>query len=74
MGRSWGCPAVRPEIAQPLIDAISGGSLLWVYYPDREWLSASDFLDDQPPDGEPTRLTNALDLGGGAAADEPAGR
>jgi len=31
LGRSLGCPAVRPEIARPLIDAIKGGGLLFVY-------------------------------------------
>lgn len=72
MGRSWGCPAVRPEIAQDLIDAISGGSLLWVYYPDRAWLSASNFLGDAAHEETRSRLTAAV--GGRAAAAEPAGR
>jgi L,D-transpeptidase catalytic domain len=31
LGRSYGCPAVRPEIARPLIDAIKGGGLLFAY-------------------------------------------
>lgn len=43
IGRSWGCPAVRPEIAQPLIDSIKDGQLLFVYYPDQHWLDASSF-------------------------------
>ncbi len=38
IGRSWGCPAVRPAIARILIDAIKGGSVLWIYYPHEEWL------------------------------------
>jgi hypothetical protein len=45
IGRSWGCPAVRPEISKDLIDAIKGGSLVWVYYPDKKWLEQSPFLD-----------------------------
>lgn len=33
LGRSLGCPAVRPEIARPLIDAVKGGGLLYAYSP-----------------------------------------
>jgi L,D-transpeptidase catalytic domain len=33
LGRSLGCPAVRPEIAHALIDAIKGGSLVFAYAP-----------------------------------------
>ena len=47
IGRSWGCPAVRPGIAKILIDAIKEGSVLWVYYPHEEWLEESDFLDEE---------------------------
>jgi len=46
IGRSWGCPAVRPAISEELIDAIKGGSLVWIYYPDEEWLDESTFLDE----------------------------
>ena len=45
IGRSWGCPAVRPEISKELIDTIKGGSLVWVYYPDEQWIEKSPFLD-----------------------------
>jgi len=31
LGRSLGCPAVRPEIAQSLIDSVKGGGLLFAY-------------------------------------------
>ena len=44
IGRSWGCPVLRPEISTSLIDTIKEGSLLWVYYPDHKWLSESRFL------------------------------
>jgi len=47
IGRSWGCPAVRPEIVNALIDLIKEGSVLWVYYPHEEWLEESEFLDDE---------------------------
>ncbi len=45
VGRSWGCPAVRPAIAKELIDAIKGGSVVWIYYPDTRWLEKSTFID-----------------------------
>jgi hypothetical protein len=41
VGRSWGCPAVRQEIARPLIDAIKDGQYLFAYYPDSKWLQHS---------------------------------
>jgi hypothetical protein len=44
LGRSFGCPAVRPEVARPLIDTLKDGSLLFAYFPDRKWLSQSRFL------------------------------
>jgi len=46
VGRSWGCPAVRPGISRQLIDAIKDGSVLWIYYPHEEWLEESEFLDE----------------------------
>lgn len=44
LGRSWGCPAVRPEVSQKIIDTIRGGSPIFAYYPDKSWLSNSAFL------------------------------
>ncbi len=35
IGRSWGCPAVRPEISRQLIEAVQGGALLLSYYPEK---------------------------------------
>ena len=45
LGRSLGCPAVRPEVAHALIDAIKGGGLLFAYYPDAAWLKSSALLN-----------------------------
>jgi len=45
LGRSLGCPAVRPEIARALIDAIKGGGLVFAYYPDQAWLKTSAYLN-----------------------------
>jgi len=44
LGRSWGCPAVRQEVARMMIDTLKGGALLFAYYPDRKWLKESPLL------------------------------
>jgi hypothetical protein len=44
LGRSWGCPALRAGIAREVIDRVKGGSLVFAYYPDQRWLSASQYL------------------------------
>ena len=44
LGRSWGCPAVRPEIAKKLIDLLRGGTAIFAYYPDAQYLAKSEFL------------------------------
>jgi hypothetical protein len=44
LGRSHGCPAVRDDVARELIDRVKGGSLVFSYYPDAEWLERSRFL------------------------------
>lgn len=44
IGRSWGCPALRTAIASKVIDTIRGGSVIFSYYPDQEWLQRSRFL------------------------------
>jgi hypothetical protein len=47
LGRSFGCPAVRPAVARSLIDTLSDGHLLFAYYPDPDWLAASPFVGCQ---------------------------
>ncbi|HEX2835265.1 MAG TPA: murein L,D-transpeptidase catalytic domain family protein [Thermoanaerobaculia bacterium] len=44
LGRSWGCPAVRSEVARKIIDTVRGGSPVFAYYPDKDWLSSSTFV------------------------------
>ena len=39
LGRSWGCPAVRVEIAKPMIDALKGGNFIYSHGPGTEALS-----------------------------------
>ncbi len=31
LGRSWGCPALPPDLTRPIIDAIKEGSVLYIY-------------------------------------------
>ena len=47
LGRSQGCPAVRPAIAGKLIDTLQRGSYVFAYYPQQEWLKKSQFLNAQ---------------------------
>jgi len=51
LGRSWGCPAVRQEMARAIIDTLKGGTLLFAYYPDSKWLSESEYLSCGKPRG-----------------------
>ena len=44
LGRSWGCPAVRKEVARKMIDTLRGGSPIFAYYPDQNWLKQSEFV------------------------------
>lgn len=44
VGRSWGCPAVSPALAASLINTIKKDSIVFAYYPDKQWLSHSQFL------------------------------
>lgn len=44
LGRSQGCPAVSTTDCSPIVRAISGGSCLFIYYPDNTYLKTSVFL------------------------------
>jgi hypothetical protein len=58
LGRSFGCPALPPEMNDTIINVIKEGSVLFCYYPDPDYLihspilsnlfkrSANDFLPD----------------------------
>jgi hypothetical protein len=70
LGRSWGCPALRPEVARQVIDSLKGGQMLFAYYPDRNWLEKSPFLDcGKKADG--TRLAQAGAVTGGNVRSRP---
>ncbi len=46
LGRSSGCLAVENHLAPKLIQTIQEGSLVFSYYPDKNWLKNSAFLLD----------------------------
>ena len=45
IGRSLGCPAVRPEIAQMVIDNLEGGQFMYAWHSDSEWREDSAHLN-----------------------------
>lgn len=48
IGRSQGCPAVRPQIARQVIDKLKDGQFMFSWYPDQRWLKSSPYLNCQP--------------------------
>jgi hypothetical protein len=56
LGRSWGCPAVRPAVAQKLIDTLKDGQFLFAWYPAQGWAGARGYAHcpltagHEPPD------------------------
>lgn len=59
LGRSLGCPAVRPAVARTLIDSIRGGTFVFAYYPDRDWLQKSLLLSGECGDAAPVLATHS---------------
>ncbi len=43
-GRSWGCPAIGKSLAKPIINTIKNGTVLFAYYPDKFFLSHSNYI------------------------------
>jgi L,D-transpeptidase-like protein len=48
IGRSLGCPAVRPEVADSLIETIRDGTLFFAYYPDSSYAARSAYVGVSP--------------------------
>lgn len=44
LGRSWGCPALRPAVAKQVIDSLKNGQMIFSYYPNTDWLAHSPFI------------------------------
>jgi len=45
LGRSLGCPALPPDLNKPIIETIKGGSCLFIYNPDNNYLAQSSLLN-----------------------------
>lgn len=45
LGRSWGCPALPESLNKPIINKIKDGNMLFIYYPDQEYLKKSSILN-----------------------------
>ena len=48
IGRSLGCPAVRPEVGRMVVDQLKGGQYLFAWHPDRRWLPNNHYLNCKP--------------------------
>lgn len=44
IGRSWGCPAVPRALAEPIINTIKDKNVLFIYYPNQQYLEQSEWL------------------------------
>lgn len=44
LGRSFGCPAVPEKLSRPIIDAIKGGSVMYIYADKSDYLAQSSIL------------------------------
>lgn len=45
IGRSHGCPAVRPEVASMVVDSLKGGQFMFSWFPDDHWLATSALIN-----------------------------
>jgi hypothetical protein len=45
LGRSWGCPALPTGVSKEIIDKISGGSCLFIYGNDQEYIKSSKIIN-----------------------------
>ncbi len=48
LGLTWGCPAINPAHIRPVINTLSGGTLIFAYANDPAWLKNSRFLQLKP--------------------------
>lgn len=48
LGRSWGCPALPVALNRPIIDAIKGGTALFIYSDNAKYLASSKWLKKYP--------------------------
>lgn len=46
LGRSFGCPAIPPALTRPIINTIKGGSVMFIYAPEENYLAKSSILNN----------------------------
>lgn len=54
LGRSWGCPAVASNAIGKVIDYIGGGTCLFIYAPQKNYIASSSWVNrkiDRLPEG-----------------------
>jgi hypothetical protein len=44
LGRSYGCPAVPMDIHKEIVKELAGGTVLFIYYPDKDYMVKSKLL------------------------------
>lgn len=42
-GNSWGCMAIAQTLSKPVINAIKNGSVMFAYFPNKQYLSKSKY-------------------------------
>ncbi|HVT18908.1 MAG TPA: murein L,D-transpeptidase catalytic domain family protein [Thermoanaerobaculia bacterium] len=60
LGRSWGCPALSPQIAHHVIDTIKDGTFVYSYSADHTWLRAATQTACKSPAPAPAPSAPAL--------------
>lgn len=45
-GRTWGCFGLDEKVSRKVIQTIKDGSILFAYYPNRQWLKDSKFINN----------------------------
>jgi len=45
LGRSYGCPSLPPDMNKPIIETIKGGTCLFIYNPDNNYIDSSGLLN-----------------------------
>jgi hypothetical protein len=45
LGRSLGCPALPPDMNKPIIESIKGGTCMFIYNSDNQYISSSSLLN-----------------------------
>lgn len=49
LGRSFGCPALPQAVTKPIINTIKGGSVLFIYANNKDYMAKSTILPAQQP-------------------------